>query len=425
MLILFPNSTNKVLLVFFFLFVGLNSSVLSQEVQSKSNKINRGDLISYKWINELKANEINEHFPELEEREGDITHLPKYDIDLYKIVYNSTFKGKIIELSGLVIIPKLRGALRHLQFHHGTIFPYPKGKGGGSLDAPSLYDGKMVTEYKAQYGARLFGNYLGSYGYVVSMPDYIGYGVTSGYEHTYSVNNRLAEQSVDMILATRQLCLELNVELNDQLFLSGWSEGGAAAVATQKLIEKDYIDDIKVTANAPLAGFYNISYYSKKFIKLLPYVRKDWGGSLNVIIWTLYSMNQYADDSPIPNDKIFKYTVNDQYDVLNKRPSNRPSKNFRFVRGKNRKSLFKKFEENSLHDGWTPKAPIYFHHGTKDRIVYYPDNVEVAVNTLRENGGETYLKKYEGYDHYSLVFLYLLSMVEDFDKYVLADQKLN
>ena len=374
----------------------------------------RGTLVSQTFIKTILAQNINSLFPEKNQHKGDISQLPKYDIDLYNIIYTSIHAGELVQLSGLIIVPKKEGMLPHLQYHHGTMLPYPYGHGEGSLDAPSLYDGNAPKTVEAQYETRLFGNYLGSYGYLMSFPDYSGYAVSEQLEHPYSVNTMLAEQSVDMILATRAFCHANNIILNNQLFLAGWSEGGAACVATQKLIEAEYGDQITVTANAPLAGFYYTLPLVKQFLNFTPLLFKDYGEDLDVLIWTSYTINKYSTD-PIPTNKLFKYPVNNQLDVLKNRPTSRPRKLYKWLGRKSKKQILSQFSAQCLHDNWTPIAPIFVHHGTKDDIVYYDKNVEVMVNNLNQRNGKITLRKYEGHNHYSLAFLYLLSMVEDFD----------
>ncbi|TFG19451.1 MAG: hypothetical protein EU533_06810 [Promethearchaeota archaeon] len=376
----------------------------------------RGILMGYEFIKTIEANDINDLFPEIDENEGDISDLPEYDIDLYRINYTSVFLYEIVNLSGLIVVPKKNSTLSHIQYHHGTMRPYPYENGEGSKDAPSLYEGEKPEEEYAQYESRLFGNYLGSYGYLVSLPDYIGHGVSDSYEHSYSVNDRLAEQSVDMILATREFCDERNITLKDELFLCGWSEGGAACLATQKLIESEYKDDIEVTANAPLAGFFALEFYSKLLINLAPLMPTDWGEDLDVLLWALSSINQFTDDKPLDNSDIFKFEVEDQRDVLKKRPTSIPSEAIRCCI-KDRDKLISKFAQNDLSDNWAPKAPVYIHHGTNDETVPYPFNTEVTVNNLNYQGGDVELVKYEGHDHYTLDKLYLLNIIEEFDQY--------
>lgn len=383
-----------------------------------ANKVvdERGILMDYEFIKTVEANDINDLFPEINENEGDISDLPEYDIDLYRINYTSVFLYDNVNLSGLIIVPQNNSSLSHLQYHHGTMFPYPHGNGEGSNDAPSLYKGEEPEEEYLQYESRLFGNYLGSYGYLVSIPDYIGYGVSDSYEHSYSVNDRLAEQSVDMILATREFCDEENITLNDELFLCGWSEGGAACLATQKLIESEYKDDIKITANAPLAGFFAQEFYAKLFINLSPLIPFDWGEDLDVLLWALYSINLFTDDKPLDNSDIFQFEVEDQQDVLKDRPTSIPSEVIKCCI-KDRDKLISKFAHNDLSDNWAPKAPVYIHHGTDDDIVPYPFNTETTVNNLKNQGGNVELVKYEGHNHHTLDKLYLLNIIEEFEQY--------
>ena len=400
--------------IYFILLIALCNSSYTQAYTNTNQK--RGVLIESSFVKRISVNEINGLFPEKSKLDQDITHIPKYDIDLYRLVYRSIHNGKLENLSGLVVVPVRIAAAPHMQYHHGTMFPFPHPNGEGSLDAPSFYKGLLPKEADAQYETRLFGNYLGSYGYLVSLPDYAGYAESAHLEHPYSVNPRLAEQSVDMILATREFCEQKNIKLNKKLFLSGWSEGGAACVAVQKLIEKEYKSKIEVTANAPLAGFYNTIPYLKPFLNFGPFIGKDYGEDLDVMIWTLYTVNSFSPE-PVSFDKVFKFEVKNQLDVLKNRPSSRPKKIMKWLWFKNKKRIVQMFRESCLHEGWSPKAPIYVHHGTDDDIVFYDKNVEVMVNNLNKEGGKVVLRKYDGHDHYSLALLYFLSMIEDFSKF--------
>jgi len=393
----------------------INANNLAKNCQ-QIGQDGRGALVSQTFLKTILSENINSLFPEKNQHEGDIRQLPKYDIDLYKIVYASIHAGELVHLSGLIVVPKKEGSLSHLQYHHGTMLPYPYGHGEGSLDAPSLYDGNEPKTAEAQYETRLFGNYLGSYGYLMSFPDYAGYAVSEHLEHPYSVNTMLAEQSVDMILAAKAFCQANEIPLNNKLFLAGWSEGGAACVATQKLIEAEYSDQITLTANAPLAGFYYTLPLVKQFLNFTPFLFKDYGEDLDVLIWTSYTINKYS-SAPLPTNKLFKYPVNNQMDVLKNRPNSRPRKLYKWLGRKSKKHILQQFEAQCLHNGWTPAAPIFVHHGTNDDIVYYDKNVEIMVNNLNKPTGKVVLRKYKGHDHYSLAFLYLLSIVEDFERF--------
>lgn len=378
----------------------------------------RGQLIDYELVKKIPSEDINKLFPESDEIQGDISELPTFDIDLYRISYTSVFLDEMVTLSGLIIVPDKDGPIRHLQYHHGTLLPYPYVNGEGSLDAPSLYSGGYPQTKEAHYETRLFGNYLGSAGFLVSLPDYIGYGISDSYEHPYSVNDRLAEQSVDMIMATRSFAKKLKLEVTDGLYLSGWSEGAAASLATQKLIENgstgvdDSSNNISIAANFALAGFYNTELYSKVFVNLFPLDHSDWGGDLDVLLWTLYAINAYTDDQPLDTSAFLKIPANNQLDILKNRVTSSPAEIFRYFISQ-RGALLSKFAKNDLSAGWAPRARLYIHHGTADDIVYYPFNAELTAENLYDEGGLTTLVRYEGHDHYSPAKLFLLDMIRE------------
>lgn len=374
----------------------------------------RGQLIKATLVKTISASDINDLFPEKSGYEGDIAMVPKHDIELYSIVYRSIHNKKEIDLSGLIVVPKKSGSLPHLQYHHGTMLPYPAPGGEGSLDVPSLYNGLAPATPESQFETRLFGNYLGSYGYLVSLPDYSGYAISDNVEHPYSVNKMLAEQSVDLILATKQFCKQKNIILNNKTFLSGWSEGGAVTLATQKLIEAKYSKLISVTASAPLAGFYNTVPFASNFLDTFPHTTNDLGDGLTVLIWTLYSLNAFA-DTPVSSNSIFKYPVNNALDVLKKRPSSIPANLFKELAPADKQTLLANIDEHSLFSGWTPIAPIYMYHGTSDNIVYFEGNADATAQSLKANGGNIELIAYNNYNHYSPILLYFKDMIAKFN----------
>ena len=80
--------------------------------------------MDYEFIKTITSDEINGLFPETDENEGDISNSPEYDIDLYRINYTSIFLYDIVTLSGLIVVPQKTGPLSHMQYHHGTLYPY-------------------------------------------------------------------------------------------------------------------------------------------------------------------------------------------------------------------------------------------------------------------------------------------------------------
>ncbi len=394
-----------------------NTKTTELETMNKAeNKLSeRGQLLSAEFVASIKKDKINAYFPERKEMKGNIDNVPKYDIDLYKITYGSIYQGQLVELSGLVVVPKKDGKITQLQYHHGTLYPYPAKDGWGSLDAPSLYQGDSPKTHKASYETRLNGNYLGSYGYLVSLPDYVGYGISKNVQHPYGINPELAKQSVDMILATKAFAKQKNLPLNDGLFLTGWSEGGAVSVATQKLIESQYKDNIHVLADAPMSGMLNSADNFKQLLANAPQIEADLGEGMDFLAWTYYAYNQFS-QKPIDFNKMFTFPVKNDLDILQKRPSDKPSKVFKILDKTSLDYLAKQADLNNLSSGWSPVAPLFIHHGTADTTVPFQNNAEVALKNYQDNGGNATLIKYEGHTHESLGLLYLNHMLAEFGK---------
>jgi pimeloyl-ACP methyl ester carboxylesterase len=98
---------------------------------------------------------------------------------------------------------------------------------------------------------------LGSYGYAVVVPDYLGLGSSPGYQ-TYLHARSEATCVVDALRAGKSLCASNGVSLNGQLFLTGFSQGGHVTMAAHRELEASHADEFTVTASAPCAGTYDL-----------------------------------------------------------------------------------------------------------------------------------------------------------------------
>jgi pimeloyl-ACP methyl ester carboxylesterase len=128
---------------------------------------------------------------------------------------------------------------------HGTIF--------ANNDAPTVIPelSNMPT------GASIILTSLA--GFVTLQPDYIGFGDSKDHYHPFVLKKSLANATVDFIRAAKAFALENDIHLNNQLFLTGYSEGGYAALATLEKIEKEgLLAEMPVTMAAPMAGPYDV-----------------------------------------------------------------------------------------------------------------------------------------------------------------------
>src|SRR6187200_412136 len=86
-----------------------------------------------------------------------------YDIEIYKVVYNTSYDGSTITASGLVAIPKTTEQVGMLSFHHGTIT--------NREDAPSNFSSSAASSIS--YAG------MASVGFIGVIPDYLGFGSSS------------------------------------------------------------------------------------------------------------------------------------------------------------------------------------------------------------------------------------------------------
>lgn len=193
----------------------------------------------------------------------------QYDVEAYKINYTTTdLTGAVDTASGLITFPNTMDVSSPLVLvQHGTV--------------PS----REMVPSNLQGGYEL-GAALSSIGYVAIQPDYLGLGDSDGL-HPYVHADSEASAGIDMIFAAKTFLDELQVTFNDQLFITGYSQGGHAAMAAHRELEANYADQLPVTASAPLSGPYSISTATKE--RLLSDEEYLYPG---YAAWTLLSYNE-------------------------------------------------------------------------------------------------------------------------------------
>ncbi|HEU5146825.1 MAG TPA: hypothetical protein VFT90_08925, partial [Chryseosolibacter sp.] len=90
----------------------------------------------------------------------------KYDVKTYTLTYVTTYKGDIVEASGLIMVPVgMKDPAPIVSLQHGTTFEKD--------EAPSERGGFHGMEFFA------------SAGYITLMPDFLGYGESADLFHPY------------------------------------------------------------------------------------------------------------------------------------------------------------------------------------------------------------------------------------------------
>lgn len=385
---------------------------LSFSCKKDKDIIKHERLVSYSYITTITKQQVLDNFPEQADYLQSITSIPKYDIKIYSFIYHSTYKNEPINLSGLMMVPISEERLSVVTYLHGTMKPYPLPEGEGTEDVPSIYHGEYPDTPWKQGETRLFGSFTASHGFITILPDYAGYAASANVPHPYSINRELAIESVDAILAAKEMIVKEDISSTDKVFLSGWSEGAAVALATQKLIETNYLDEIDLVASANFAGAYDMKT-NGELIVALPISFWEWDPhELDDNLWALYATNKFA-DQPLPWERIFKFDVIDETNVMKGRPSNIPTEILQssFV---GNSFIKEEFRKNDLIIGWHPLRKTFLYYGTKDTNVF-PFNSVNAYNTFRNKGSDITLIEFNGDDHYTPVLKYYLDMIQTFD----------
>lgn len=161
-------------------------------------------------------------------------------VDMYKMTYTTPdVNGQLDTASGLFVIPQVSDRdLSFLCYQHGTV--------GSKEDVPSNLAGGY--ELAVVYGGM---------GFLSVAPDFLGLGEARGF-HPYLHAATEASVAIDMLYAARQYAESETIGLTGLLFVTGYSQGGHAAMALHRELQSNFSNDWPVTAAAPMSGPYSL-----------------------------------------------------------------------------------------------------------------------------------------------------------------------
>lgn len=324
----------------------------------------------------------------------------KNDVDIYQITYKTTYNGDPMFASGLVILP-LAQDVGMITINHGTIIK--------NDEAPSSV---TATSLDA-----LLYSLAGAMGYIVVIPDYIGFGRSSHILHPYYVEDLYGSSITDMLLAAKELATNQKIQFNQKLFLTGYSEGGYATMACHKFIEEKGLPGFNLQASFPAAGGYDVKGVQEYLFSLNSYAEPFYIGYVAMSYKTTFNWEQPLTDlfnepyaSELPN--LFD-RMHSSGDINNALTDSIPLLLNKDLRDSIETSArFKYFKDaihaNSLTD-WKPTIRMFMYHGDADTTVPYQNSVD-TYNTLIANGASTDILKFitlPGADHGSGVQPYI------------------
>lgn len=351
-------------------------------------------LISYKKKIDLQSSTLQSLTAAFGKE--DMASMIVHDIRIFSVVYNTTYFTQEITASGVVVCPQnYTGSLPIISAQRGTIF--------ADSEAPSM--AALV------YGFEI----LASAGYIVVMPDMIGFGESSGILHPYYNKELSAQSPYDMIQAALELLPEEEYSHNGQLFLMGYSEGGYITTAMHQMLEQSPIEDLSLIASSTGAGSYNLNFVMNDIINrgtfgypaYLAFIvesyreTNDWSEPLSDFI-----NEPYASEIPgllegsLTGDEINSHLTENIQEMFN-------ATLLQKIKNGEDNILTTAFSENSVHD-WAPVTATRIFHSPEDEFIPIDDSEQTAIG-MKALGGNVEFVSLGGGSHSEAAF----DMVEE------------
>lgn len=332
-------------------------------------------LVSSELITSLNSDELTIPFL--------LPNIP-FDVDYYKLTYNTVdVNGEPTVASGAVAVPQGEqcDVFPMAVYCHGTVLR--------QLDVPS------ENNFESQIPQR-----LGGLGYITAAPDYLGLGVNEGF-HPYVHAESQATASIDMYYATVEFIESLEgTSFNGELGITGYSQGGHAAMATLKYAQDNgLIDDMGIVAGAPMSGPYNMAgSQAEVILSNEPYSNPGYVIYLLMSYETAYGTiyNELGDIIQSPyNETMLEYFDGAQNEFNMGTPNGiLPNQVDEFLvdtvlmnmMANDNHPVWQALRDNNNYD-WQPEMPLRMFYCDGDEQVPFENSI-VARDSMLANGAE-------------------------------------
>jgi pimeloyl-ACP methyl ester carboxylesterase len=178
-----------------------------------------------------------------------ITGTPKCAISTYYMKYRTVGgAGEPTDATGAIMVPSgldpaCSGARPVLLYAHGTTMDQ-------AYNMANLRDNAEASLVASTFAAQ---------GFIVVAPNYAGFDTSSLGYHPYLNAQQQASDMIDGLRAARTAFSSIGAKDSGKLLLTGYSQGGYVAMATQREMQSAYASEFKVTALAGSSGPYALS----------------------------------------------------------------------------------------------------------------------------------------------------------------------
>ncbi|MEV6426224.1 hypothetical protein [Nocardia sp. NPDC051463] len=205
----------------------------SPAISTPAAQTTRGEIVSETPVAQMSAADTSTY----------LNSSVRNGVDAYRVVYRTIdTSGRPTTASGLVVLPRTDSRrLRVVSYAHGTL--------SLKSDAPSVNGATRPDRARTIMFAAA--------GYAAVAPDYLGLGEGPGF-HPYTHAPTEVSASVDLLRAARTVAARAQRELDQDILVTGFSQGGQAATALGKALHTGQVPDFGLAALAPVSGPYDL-----------------------------------------------------------------------------------------------------------------------------------------------------------------------
>ena len=296
----------------------------------------------------------------------------------------------------------------------GLVFHPTNKKSKGVIDfMPSAHIDKYGGGTDEMYAVE---GLLSLFGYTIIIPDMIGSGISKDSIMPFLMVENSGRVAWDMRRAAAQyLWDKFRYEFPTETLIMGYSLGGSLALAAQKYYETNHANSVKVKEVHAGGGVYDLTAAFESFARtgttLYPAIPKailafNYYYNLDLDFSQIFRgdlLDNYADwfSGDYKATQLMGWMGTDMHHYMHPDffvPIDQQNIEF--------KKLHALLVENSVSEGWRPKAPIYLTHSKEDGLAPL-ENAEAAVKKLRRAGANVAFSSYPG-DHENAGIVYFL-----------------
>jgi hypothetical protein len=337
----------------------------------------------------------------------------RYGMVAYRVLYRTVnAAGQPSRASGLVAFPTGRtGNLQLVDYGHGTT--------AYKLDVPSSFGLDATRDgLEGRWSAELFA----SAGFAVAEPDYPGMGAGPG-RPEYMVANAEVPASLDLLRAATVVATRRGNTLAPGVLVTGFSQGGAAAMAVGRALQRHALPGFRLRVLAPVSGPYDLPgaqlpgiFTGQVAAAIAPYY----------VGYTLTAWNPLYHLYPAPRDAFrrpYAASVEGLFDgshpdqqiiaALPPRLHNLLTPTYLRLLQHPAGALKTALIRNSTCTGWTPRVPVRLYAASGDTTVTQV-NAQHCQRTIRARHGHARLVQLGAVSHDISDFLALPKIVRWF-----------